>query len=48
MSLMEMIKASKSNTDLEEWSNLPKKSDGTSLMENRILGYSDMNVKTST
>ncbi|OEL32791.1 hypothetical protein BAE44_0006188 [Dichanthelium oligosanthes] len=26
MSLMEMIKASKSNTDLEEWSNLPKKS----------------------
>ncbi|PUZ75230.1 hypothetical protein GQ55_1G137800 [Panicum hallii var. hallii] len=31
MSLMEMIKASKSNTDLEEWSNLPKKSDAGSL-----------------
>ncbi|KAL6640328.1 hypothetical protein ACP70R_022177 [Stipagrostis hirtigluma subsp. patula] len=31
MSLMEMIKASKSNTDLEEWSNLPKKSDGLLL-----------------
>ncbi|KAL6877603.1 hypothetical protein ACP4OV_012818 [Aristida adscensionis] len=32
MSLMEMIKASpKSNTDLEEWSNLPKKSDGVYL-----------------
>jgi hypothetical protein len=27
MSLMEMIKASKSNTDQGEWSNLPKKSD---------------------
>lgn len=27
MSLMEMIKASKSNADLEEWSNLPNKSD---------------------
>jgi len=31
MSLMEMIKASKSNKDLEEWSNLPKKSDGLLL-----------------
>jgi hypothetical protein len=28
MSVMEMIKASKSNTDLEEWSNLPNKDDG--------------------
>jgi len=44
MSLMEMIKASKSNTDLEEWSNLPKKADGTSLLANRILDDSDMNV----
>ncbi|XP_002453744.2 uncharacterized protein LOC8081650 [Sorghum bicolor] len=31
MSLMEMIKASNSNTDLEEWSNLPNKSDGLLL-----------------
>lgn len=31
MSLMEMIKASKSNADLEEWSNLPKKSDSLLL-----------------
>ncbi|XP_062223471.1 uncharacterized protein LOC133922247 [Phragmites australis] len=31
MSLMEMIKASKSNTELGEWSNLPKKSDGPLL-----------------
>ncbi|WVZ76717.1 hypothetical protein U9M48_024669 [Paspalum notatum var. saurae] len=31
ISLMEMIKASKSNADLEEWSNLPKKSNGLTL-----------------
>ncbi|KAF8649465.1 hypothetical protein HU200_064309 [Digitaria exilis] len=31
MSLMEMIKASKSNTDLEEWSHCPKKSEAGSL-----------------
>ncbi|RLM80389.1 uncharacterized protein C2845_PM12G12380 [Panicum miliaceum] len=47
MSLMEMIKASKSNTDLEEWSNLPKKSGGTSLLANRILDDSDMNLVLS-
>ncbi|TVU32394.1 hypothetical protein EJB05_24124 [Eragrostis curvula] len=28
MSLMELIKASRSNTDLKEWSNIPDKSDG--------------------
>lgn len=32
MSLMEMIKASKSDTDLEEWSNLTNKSDGGLLL----------------
>ncbi|XP_015688961.1 putative aminoacrylate hydrolase RutD [Oryza brachyantha] len=38
MSLMEMIKASKSNTDQEEWSNLPKKSNDQLLAgsDNRV------------
>jgi hypothetical protein len=40
MSLMEMIKASKSSTDLDDWSNLPKKSDGIYLLANRNLNGS--------
>lgn len=40
MSLMEMIKASKSNADLEEWSNLPKKSDSMYyVLANCISNY---------
>jgi len=47
MSLMEMIKASKSNTDLEEWSNLPKKSDDNQsdfwcLLDQLVLSVSEM------
>lgn len=37
MSLMEMIKASKSNTDQGEWSNLPKKSDGNCVLKLHII-----------
>lgn len=47
MSLMEMIKASKSNTDLEEWSNFPKKSEGMYTLAKCILNDSDMNLKAS-
>jgi hypothetical protein len=49
MLLMELMKASRSNTDLEEWSNVPNKSDDDglilvsgsegSLLEKKMITY---------
>ncbi|KAK3156680.1 hypothetical protein QOZ80_2AG0110440 [Eleusine coracana subsp. coracana] len=43
MSLMELIKAAKSNTDLTEWSNIPKVSDGILVGSGGCLGRRDGN-----